>query len=322
MVVQTARGNSAWDRLGGAMLVANVHAGQAQEKLDRAIELLSAHGVPLDEIHTVAHIEQFQRVVQAGIDKGIKNIIIGGGDGTISTIVDDLLDKDVTMGVLPLGTANDFVRNLGLDPFDLDAACATIARGYSEKINLGCANGDYYLNVATIGLGAAVTREVTPEMKRSLGPLAYATAAVRTAVNYRPFAVRLTLENNDGHKAVHQFRAVQVAVANGRYHGGGMIAAPHADLSSSHLSVTVMGAMGAFEMGRVMLALRNGAMPQSERIRFYRAQKVTIETPGHAKSVNIDGELSMHTPVTFTLTEGAIPVFTLPENEREHIELY
>ena len=77
--------------------------------------------------------------------------MVGGGDGTVSSVVDALAGTGVTLGLLPLGTANDLARTLEV-PLDLAAACATVANGKVVDIDVGRIGGTAFLNVASLGL--------------------------------------------------------------------------------------------------------------------------------------------------------------------------
>ena len=116
---------------------------------------------------------------------GYRFLILGGGDGSVSSVVDFLAHHDTLLGLLPLGTANDFARTLGI-PQDIEGACKTIAEGKLVDIDLGLAGDNYYVNVASVGLGVEATRDLSPWLKRSTGPLAYPVAAIKTFLSTNP----------------------------------------------------------------------------------------------------------------------------------------
>jgi diacylglycerol kinase (ATP) len=89
--------------------------------------------------------------------------VLGGGDGSVSSVAGVLAGCDAVLGVLPLGTANDFARTMGI-PFELGAACATVADGVVGEADLGLARDHHYVNVASMGLGSAVAEAISPRL--------------------------------------------------------------------------------------------------------------------------------------------------------------
>src|SRR5699024_2395493 len=98
-------------------------------------------------------------------------LVLGGGDGTVSSVVDHLADELPVLGLLPLGTANDFARTLQI-PTDLRRACEVIAGHRVVDVDLGLAEDNYFVNVASAGLSVAVTQGLSSRLKRRVGALA------------------------------------------------------------------------------------------------------------------------------------------------------
>ena len=114
-------------------------------------------------------------------------VIIGGGDGTLNAAADALIETGLPLGILPLGTANDLARTLGI-PADLVAAGQVIAAGRTHRIDLGRVNGKHFFNVASLGLSVQVARELDADLKRRWGVLGYAFIVWRAIRGRRPFA--------------------------------------------------------------------------------------------------------------------------------------
>ncbi len=117
--------------------------------------------------------------------------------------------------MLPLGTANSFARTLGM-PLDLDGAIEVIAHGRRKRIDLGVIDGDYFANVAALGLSPLIADTVPHGLKRYLGMVGYVIWAIRVAFRFRPFKLRVTLD--DG--TVAKSWATEARIANGSFHGG------------------------------------------------------------------------------------------------------
>ena len=113
-------------------------------------------------------------------------VIVGGGDGSLSSNVDFFMGKDTVFAILPLGTANSFAGTLCI-PKDIDSAIDVIANGERKRIDLGCIDGDYFVNAAAIGLSPMIAETVPHKLKRYLGMVGYLVWALWCAVRFRPF---------------------------------------------------------------------------------------------------------------------------------------
>lgn len=162
-----------------AALVVNAGARSGAAAFERARQDLVLQGVPIVASHLVTDPSRLGEVVARVAADGCDLIIVGGGDGTLSTAIDHMVRHGATLGVLPLGTANDLARTLQI-PTNLSAACEVIAHGKVVDIDLGRVGERHFLNVASMGLSVAVTQGLTPRLKQRLGPFAYPVAMLRT----------------------------------------------------------------------------------------------------------------------------------------------
>ena len=152
-----------------AALVVNTRSRTGERAFFRALDVLQELHVPLGVTYAIRDPARLAETVREVLDDGYRLLILGGGDGTVSSVVDFLVDSDAVLGLLPLGTANDFARTLDI-PEDIEAACRTIARGKVVDIDLGLAGDNFYVNVASVGLGVEATRALSPWLKKSTGP--------------------------------------------------------------------------------------------------------------------------------------------------------
>ncbi len=140
-----------------AALIVNTRARSGERTFYQALGLLGTSSVPLGATYALRDPARLPETVQEALAEDHDLIILGGGDGSVSSVVDFLAGSEVVLGLLPLGTANDFARTLGI-PSDLEGACQTIARGKVVDVDLGLAGENYYVNVASVGLGPEVTQ--------------------------------------------------------------------------------------------------------------------------------------------------------------------
>jgi YegS/Rv2252/BmrU family lipid kinase len=296
--------------VGRALLVVNAKSRKGQQYYDTALNELRKQKVELVASHAITNPRSLKPLVQKAIaQKEIDTIIVGGGDGTVSCLADLLARSHIKLGVIPLGTANDFARNLKLSN-NIAEAVATIKEGNILPVDLGYTGDQYFLNVASVGLGVHVANRANSELKKWAGPLAYAIAAFDGIQNMRPFSCTLTLEDRfqDDKPEVVEVKALQVAIANGRFYGGGLVSAPNETITDSKLSVTVIPNMDFPELVRLVPGLFNGSYVNHPKVLHYETTRVKIETRRPHK-INMDGEVGRNTPTTFSVAPGALLVY-------------
>ena len=293
-----------------AALVVNTRSRSGEQAFEQARSYLRELGVRVEAEYNLRDPARLPETVrEAAGEYGL--VILGGGDGTVSSAVDFLADREVVLGLLPLGTANDFARTLGI-PTELARACETIARGKLVDIDLGLSGDNYYVNLASVGLSAGVTRALTPRLKKTAGAAAYTVAAVKAFLKHEPFRARLTFPDGD-HEPVEHERLLQVAVGNGRFYGGGMVVAPGSGIDDSTLDVY------AIELGRhrdligVARYLKSGDFVRSGGVSHYETSRVVVETEPPLQ-VNVDGELVAVTPQEFSVARNALHVLVPQES--------
>jgi len=232
--------------------------------------------------------------------------VVGGGDGTLNTAVPALLETEVPLGVIPLGTANDFARTLRI-PQDIARATEIITRGHLARVDVGDVNGFPFLNVASLGFGVDLTRALTRDAKRRWGVFGYAVAGGRTLSRLSPFTAWIT--HGDGR--VEVTRTVHLAVGNGRYYGGGMLVAETARLDDGRLHAFCLEVDHWWGLLRLLPALWRGNHHAWSEIRTLAGEELFITTR-RPRSVNTDGEIRTRTPARFRVLPGALKVF-VPE---------
>jgi diacylglycerol kinase (ATP) len=233
-------------------------------------------------------------------------VVIGGGDGTLNAAAAGLAELKLPFGILPLGTANDLARTLGI-PTDLQSALDVIGGGRIRSIDVGIVNDVMYFNVASIGLSAELAEKLTAETKRRFGKLGYAIAAIRVLAGARPF--RADIIGDEGRA---RSLTLQIAVGNGRYYGGGNIVASDADIDDESLRLYSLEFVKAWRMVAMLHRFRSGEHGELEEVRTLRADRFEVRTR-RPRPVNADGEIVTQTPAVFRLLPKAIDVFVPPE---------
>ena len=229
-------------------------------------------------------------------------VILGGGDGTMNAAARGLVATGLPLGVLPLGTANDFARSIGV-PVDLEAAARVIVDGVTHKVDLGEVNGHPFFNVASVGLAADLAKRLTREGKRRFGRLSYAMSAARCLMDASPFHATLLV----GEEKV-MVRTLQIAVGNGRYYGGGNVIVTDARIDDQRLDLYSLEFSQVWRMALMIPHFKRGAHGAVREVRTAQGASFEVITR-KPRPVNADGELVTQTPALFTQKPRAVEVF-------------
>jgi YegS/Rv2252/BmrU family lipid kinase len=282
------------------VLVVNSRSRRGEQLYAEAEALLLKKGFELAGSYPVRDPGRIPEIVKEAVERGERLIAVGGGDGTISSIVDFLAYKDVALGLLPMGTANNFARGLGL-PLDLAGAIDVIANGQAASIDLGKIGNNYFSNAVSLGLSATLHRASRDGGKRYLGRAGYLLSAVRSFAAHRPFHCRL---EHDGVSS--EFDALDMRIANGPFHGG-MVAVPGADVESRDLAVRAIKGNSKWTLPRVWADIARGRPLDAAAVDIIRVRQLTV-TAEPAQAVSVDGEVIAETPVTISVAAGALRV--------------
>ena len=283
------------------LLIVNVHSRRGAGAAETVPGVLKSAGVRT-VVRNSERASDLPGLIRAASGE-VQSVIIGGGDGTLNAALPGLLETNLPLGIIPLGTANDLARTLGI-PADIAAAARIIAEGQLQRVDIGEVNGHPFFNVASIGFGVDLTRALTRDSKRRFGNLGYAIAALRALSRLRPFRAEITHG-----PTVHVSRTVHVAVGNGRHYGGGMTVAENARIDDGRLRIYSLEADLLWRLLRLLPALRSGRHDVWEEIRTLDAEEVEIRTPRRPRSVNADGEIVTRTPAHFRVRSAAISIF-------------
>jgi len=283
----------------GFALVASVKAGSAeQEAVQAARDALAEAGNV--ELHECADVGELDDVI-ARLDGRV--LVAAGGDGSLHLAVSRLdragLLDSVEVGLVPLGTGNDFARgtDLPLDPAEAARRCAT---GRPRRIDLAEVVGEELMvNASHAGLGA-VAAERASDLKPRLGPLAYPVGAVLSAVRTDGYQLRVEVDGT----VVSDARTLMVGVANGPSIGGGTLLAPGAVPDDGVLDVVVVTAVSVPARAAFGAALRAGTHLERDDVVHLRGHRVRIA--GEAVAHDVDGELlPERTDATYVVRPGA-----------------
>jgi diacylglycerol kinase (ATP) len=244
-------------------------------------------------------------------------LVVAGGDGTINDVVNGLgragFPEGVTLGILPAGTGNDLAATLCI-PEDPDLAKDVILQNRGRWLDVARVRSDgigerFFINVATGGLGAEISDANDEELKRRWGKLSYLRASLEVARN---FDVRELMLYIDGEE--RQVEAVNIAVGNCRYTGGGWPATPKANPEDGLLDVVIIENLGVTDLLDLTPAvLAESDYLDSDGVLFVRAKEIRVDTQPPGLEFTVDGEVIGNEPAQFSVLPRALKVIVGPE---------
>jgi YegS/Rv2252/BmrU family lipid kinase len=305
-----------------AKLIVNPTSGpwDVQRELPAVLEHLEDH-----DWWTTLHLtrragEATELSLQARAE-GLDAVFVVGGDGTINEVINGLAKGTVALGVLPGGTGNVWARELGLPirsprhllhPL-LDSAKALVP-GTIRRIDLGKANGRYFLQWTGLGLDAEVTYAMEPRTRsqRRMGALAYIVSGVTIAATMAGVRTRIYIDD----QLIYR-RSILIVISNSQLYGGVVRIATDARLDDGLLDVNVFAGTGFGSVIRTALGVITGLHVHDPRHSFYQGSKIRIETD-KPMALHVDGEPSGTTPLESEVVPGALSIF-IPKDIRPEL---
>ena len=289
-----------------ALLIINPNSRSgAQASIEDGISLLQNAGFNIVQAESHSPQETLHLIEQ--YHPQIDTVIIGGGDGSIHSAAGALYRHKLTLAILPLGTANDLAKSLGIPP-NIAAAFNIIAANNRSRMDLGMVGDHYFFNVANIGLGVDVTRELTAETKKKWGVFSYLKALITAFRNKHTFKAIIKINQKE-----YRMRSIQVAVGNGRYYGGGNSIDEHASIDDGLLNIYSLQPQTLWELLRQAPLLRSGRHREALKSFCATATRIDIHTIP-SREVYADGEPVGKTPTVFKVIPQALTVIR-PQTE-------
>jgi len=252
-------------------------------------------------------------------DEGLDAVFVAGGDGTINEVVNGLAESQVAVGVLPAGTGNEWAKGLGLprrSPVNwlpLVQSVKALVSGTVRRIDVGRANGRYFLQWTGIGLDAAVTYAVEPRtrVQRRLGAVGYVAKGLGVATTLAGTRTRITI---DGERIYR--RCVLVVISNSRNYGGVRMAID-ARVDDGFLDVDVFAGSGFAASMRTFLSVLTGLHVHDPRHTMFRGRVIRVETD-KPMAVHVDSEPFSWTPLECEVVPKALSMM-VPQRVPPHL---
>lgn len=283
-------------------VIVNPNAGSVGEiaVLEEALGRLPGTSVKLTE-----QAGDAERLAREALESGVELVVAAGGDGTLNEVVNGLSGDfgRACLGLLPMGTGNDFARTIGV-PNDLEGALAVLNAGQIRTLDVARADvdgrGRCFLNVSAGGFSGEVSERAS-DAKDRWGPLAYMRAAIGALPELKGFLARITLNGAE----TLELETYNVVVSNGRYVASGIPVAPGAVLDDGLLEVMIAPATTIPQLAVLVPTVLLGRHTDSDLLLFRKATRVEIECDP-PMAFNVDGELLREGTARFEVIPRAL----------------
>jgi len=277
-----------------ACIILNESAGRAAGIRDRLNSLLTRKQC---EFCTKRPDESVEELAHRAVSEGFERIVVAGGDGTLNHVVNGLaadLDR-IELGLLPLGTGNDFARSLELPLDRIETALAIALGDHTRSVDLLRVTGKrtfYAVNAASGGMAGKVAADVLDVDKALWGAFAYWTTAFSKLMDMQASELHLEIDEQQ-----YDLSAYGVVIANGRYVGGGFPIAPTATLFDGKLSIVIIPVLPTLELLSAGLNYTLGRASLTP-IKTFEARRIHVSSKPELH-FSIDGEPTRAIEATF-----------------------
>jgi diacylglycerol kinase (ATP) len=292
-------------------VILNPNAGS----VDELAGLETALGrLPDTSVKVTKQAGDAEQLAREALERGVELVVAAGGDGTLNEVVNGLsVDFGrAILGLLPMGTGNDFARTIGV-PNNLEEALAVLKEGRVRTIDVARAEVDgqsrCFLNMSAGGFSGEVS-ERAGDAKELWGPLAYMRAAIGALPELKGFLTRITLNGAE----TLELETYNIVVSNGRYVASGIPVAPQAVLDDGLLDVMIAPATTIPQLAVLVPTVLLGRHADSDLLLFRKATRVEIQCDP-PMGFNVDGELLGEGPARFEIVPRALRMIVGPAEE-------
>ena len=222
-------------------------------------------------------------VIEKVKNRCYSSVIAVGGDGTLMETLNGLKNYKGNVGIIPIGSGNDFAKTLGIAE-SIDGALEIIDEGFTKKIYSAWINGQRFLNVIGIGIDAMII-DYKEKSKVVKGKMNYLLATIRGILNYKAAPLKITIDGKE-----YNFNPLFIAIGNGKYIGNGMKITPHADLTSDRFGICIIGNLKKRILLKSITKLYQGLHGTVEGVEFFKGKTISIEF-NEVRPVDVDGNL-------------------------------
>ena len=294
-----------------SILLYNPQAGNGQiiTHIDYITERVQKMGYELRLYRSMYKGDIKQYIINNITEENTDLILISGGDGTLNECISGLceIDKDIPIGILPLGTANDFAYSASI-PNNIEGALDVIEKGKPHYVDIGKVNEEYFVNVCNMGLFSGISHIVDQDLKKKFGKLAYYVKGLEELQNYRAMDIEIEA---DGKK--YEGSYILILVFNGKAAGGFTKLAKNASIQDGEFDVICIKKTAIHEIPRIFLKVLQGDHLNDSSIDYFTAKQMSIQCHNDATTfiTDIDGEEGPQFPLHIQIQKNKIQIYLI-----------
>jgi YegS/Rv2252/BmrU family lipid kinase len=226
-----------------------------------------------------------------------------GGDGTLNEVLNGIVNSNSSLAIIPSGTGNDFIKSICKDLNMSNLLYRTI-NGKEEFIDLAKVNHRYFINISSVGFDAQVVYNTVKLKKSALvkGSLSYVLGVLLTLFSFKSFNINIKIDENEINADT-----TLIAIANGKYYGGGMMIAPMAKINDGILDICLIKKVNKIKLLALLPTLIKGTHEEIKEVSFHRGKRVSIVSKDDI-ALNIDGEVCKVKEVLFEIIHKGIEI--------------
>ena len=276
--------------------------GHARKRALVAKKYFADLGVRVSLVEGKSLADFRQKLIYQLEHEPISGVVAFGGDGFINEIIQHIVPREISLGVIPCGTGNDFARSIGIYRLSLPEQLDLIAQSHSRSIDLGRVGSTWFAAILSTGFDALVNERANI-MRWPKGRMRYNIAMIEKIIALRAHNYRIHLDGD-----FVDVEATLVTVANGPSYGGGMKVCPDAKLNDGLFDVMVLAKVSRTELLKVFPKVYSGRHVGHPAVTFYRCQEIEIIGSGSSFA---DGEPISALPVSAQCISNALKVWAV-----------
>ena len=259
------------------------------------------------QVHISKNVGDITNTVKMYYENGYDEFIAVGGDGSLSELINGFdfpCSRIPSIGMLPMGTGNDFVKNT-LDKKNFDNIFKSIIGNYKKIIDVGIVNNFNFINVCSFGIDGPIMKDMEKYKKILPGQTSYLFSTLKAGVSFKSNYVKVIADDQ-----MYDGKMILIAIGNGKYFGGGMNICPDADLSDGLLEVCLVRNVSKLKFVKEISKIYSGRLNELKEVIYLKAKKISIQVEGSEYLINADGNLMGSTPAELSLCPNGVYYFT------------